>query len=80
MFLGINAEPVKWREDGKQFSLVFRGNPLIDLVELPPHMAELNYDNILCGVIRGALFMVHSTHNIYHAFIHCFISLMVHDD
>jgi hypothetical protein len=37
---------------------MFVGNPLIDLVELPPHMAELNYDNILCGVIRGALFMV----------------------
>lgn len=25
MFLGITAEPVKWREDGKQFSLVFKG-------------------------------------------------------
>lgn len=58
MFLGITAEPVKWTDDGKQFSLVFKGNPLVDFVELPPQYSELNYDNILCGVIRGALQMV----------------------
>jgi len=58
MFLGITAEVVKWRDDGKQFSLTFKGNPLIDFVELPAQYADLNYDNILCGVIRGALNMV----------------------
>jgi len=58
MFLGIAAEVVKWREDGKQFSLVFKGNPLTEFVELPAQYADLHYDNVLCGVIRGALQMV----------------------
>jgi len=58
MFLGITAEVSKWSEDGKQCSLVFKGNPLNDFVELPSQYSALNYSNILCGVIRGALSMV----------------------
>jgi len=83
MFLGITADVTNWRDDNKQFSLVFRGNPLFDFVELPAHLAggttatapasaaaggsaagaaaaepPLQYGNILCGVIRGALQMI----------------------
>lgn len=29
-----------------------------DFVELPPHLANLSFCNLLCGVIRGALEMV----------------------
>jgi hypothetical protein len=42
----------------RPFSPALPGNPLIEFVELPSHLADLNYDNILCGVIRGALQMV----------------------
>lgn len=49
---------MKWREDGKEFSLVFKGNPLHEFVQLPSQYSDLRYSNILCGVIRGALFMV----------------------
>lgn len=58
MFLGITADAVKWRDDGKEFSLVFKNNPLHDFVQLPPQYAALQYSNILCGVLRGALNMV----------------------
>ena len=33
-------------------------NPLAEFVELPPQYQGLNYSNLLCGVIRGALEMV----------------------
>jgi len=58
MFLGIAADVGSWREDGKQFSLTFKGNPMFDFVELPSSMADLQYGNMLCGVIRGALQMI----------------------
>ena len=32
--------------------------PLNHFVELPEELTELNYSNMLCGVIRGALEMV----------------------
>uniref|UniRef100_A0A7S2TRZ6 Trafficking protein particle complex subunit n=1 Tax=Lotharella oceanica TaxID=641309 RepID=A0A7S2TRZ6_9EUKA len=57
MFLGINAE-VRWSSDAKTFSIEFKGNPLIEFVELPEKFKDLDYSNILCGVIRGALNMV----------------------
>lgn len=37
------------------------GNPLATFVELPPTCANLQYSNILCGVIRGALHMVRTS-------------------
>mmetsp|Transcript_18852 Transcript_18852/g.32576 ORF Transcript_18852/g.32576 Transcript_18852/m.32576 type:complete len:85 (-) Transcript_18852:47-301(-) len=39
----------------KEFALVLEENPLTDFVELPPDCKDLNYCNVLCGVIRGAL-------------------------
>jgi hypothetical protein len=30
-------------------------NPLTDFVELPEHLINLDYSNIICGVIRGSL-------------------------
>ena len=57
-FLGINAEVRKWSEDEQSCSLIFKGNPFNDYVELPPQYGELNYSSLICGVIRGALNMV----------------------
>jgi len=58
MFLGITAEVTNWRDDNKQFSLAFKGNPLFDFVELPASLGDLQYGNMLCGVLRGALQMI----------------------
>eukprot|EP00472_Partenskyella_glossopodia_P010293 CAMPEP_0197515812 /NCGR_PEP_ID=MMETSP1318-20131121/818_1 /TAXON_ID=552666 /ORGANISM="Partenskyella glossopodia, Strain RCC365" /LENGTH=185 /DNA_ID=CAMNT_0043064275 /DNA_START=82 /DNA_END=639 /DNA_ORIENTATION=+ len=57
MFLGINAE-VTWGSNTYQFSIEFKGNPLVEFVELPEKLKDLDYSIILCGVIRGALNMV----------------------
>lgn len=37
---------------------IMTDNPLADFVELPDEYRELDYCNLLCGVIRGALEMV----------------------
>lgn len=58
MFLGISPEVTGWNEKNTAFSLIFIENPLIDFVELPPQYRELQYCNILSGVIKGALEMV----------------------
>jgi hypothetical protein len=58
MFLGISPEVTAWNKENSAFSLIFAENPLIDFVELPPQYQELQYCNILCGVIKGALEMV----------------------
>ena len=62
IFLNITPTVTNWTSDGRQFSLVFEENPLADFVELPDDgraQEELWYSNVLCGVIRGALEMVH---------------------
>ena len=58
MFLGIVPEVTAWNKEGSAFSLIFNDNPLLDFVELPPQYQNLQYCNILCGVIKGALEMV----------------------
>jgi trafficking protein particle complex subunit 3 len=59
MFLGITAEVKNFDASAKSFSLIFKENPLDEFVELPPSMSNLKYSNLLCGVIRGALHMLH---------------------
>lgn len=58
MFLGIHADAQRWSEDGKEFSLVYQGSPLELFVELPDDCEGLEYSNLLCGVVRGALSQV----------------------
>jgi hypothetical protein len=55
MFLGIGCDVANVNEQENSYSLIFPDNPLIDYVELPSHLKELNYSNIICGAIRGAL-------------------------
>ncbi|KAI9694983.1 MAG: Trafficking protein particle complex subunit 3 [Bathelium mastoideum] len=62
IFLNITPIVANWTSDNKQFSLIFEENPLADFVELPDDgraQDELWYSNILCGILRGALEMVH---------------------
>jgi hypothetical protein len=58
MFLGITAEVGRWRADGRQCVLSFKGNPLLDFVELPQHLSKLDYSAIINGAIRGACQMI----------------------
>jgi hypothetical protein len=58
-FLGFHSSPVtRWREDGRQCSLVFKQNPLAEFVELPYELYELDYNILICGAIRGSLQML----------------------
>lgn len=60
IYLGISPQVTNWSSDGKEFSLIFDENPLAEFVELPEQFVnDLWYSNILCGVVRGALEMVH---------------------
>merc|ERR1711907_601821 len=56
MFLGV-AGDVRNQSHG-ECSICLPDNPLIEFVELPAGNEELQYSNLLCGVIRGALEMV----------------------
>jgi hypothetical protein len=65
IFLNITPTITNWSSDNKQFSLIFDENPLADFVELPDDVRaqdELWFSNILVGVLRGALEMVHTRH------------------
>ncbi|KJE94127.1 BET3 family protein, variant [Capsaspora owczarzaki ATCC 30864] len=59
MFLGITPTVTGWDAEGREFSLMFDENPLTEFVELPESHKQLRYSNILCGVLRGALQMIH---------------------
>ena len=58
MFLGVSADVTSWNAERTSFCLVIYENPLAEFVELPPHLSELRYSNLLCGAIRGALEMI----------------------
>jgi hypothetical protein len=51
----------RWRPDGRQCVLSFKGNPLLDFVELPASLAQLEYSNVIAGCIRGACAMIQMT-------------------
>lgn len=58
MYLGVTPTVTNWSQGGDEFSLLLENNPLTEFVELPGGHQNLNYSNILCGALRGALEMV----------------------
>jgi len=59
MFLGVAASVTDYDQKTQSFRLVLEDNPLLEFVELPPNLKDkLLYNNILCGVLRGALEMI----------------------
>ncbi|GFR97469.1 trafficking protein particle complex subunit 3 [Elysia marginata] len=58
MYLGLTPVVSNWSTAGDEFSLLLESNPLTEFVELPPGHSNLNYSNLLCGALRGALEMV----------------------
>ncbi|XP_075056744.1 trafficking protein particle complex subunit 3-like protein isoform X1 [Mixophyes fleayi] len=60
MYLGITPSTIGGNAGGNEFSLILDKNPLSEFVEeLPTGRSSLNYCNLLSGVIRGALEMIH---------------------
>ncbi|KAG8444640.1 hypothetical protein GDO86_009704 [Hymenochirus boettgeri] len=60
MYLGITPTMIGGNDGGNGFSLILDKNPLDDIVEeLPSGRSTLSYCNLLSGVIRGALEMIH---------------------
>ncbi|CAF4372600.1 unnamed protein product [Didymodactylos carnosus] len=57
-YLGIVPTISNWSIAGDEFSLLLDGNPLTEFVELPEQCSKLNYNQMICGAIRGALEMV----------------------
>jgi len=62
MFLGMKCDVANFNPEGTSFSLFMFENPLAIFVELPPpnedggaDLSKIQYSNIYCGVIRGAL-------------------------
>ncbi|CAD2089236.1 trafficking protein particle complex subunit 3, putative [Plasmodium vinckei vinckei] len=55
MFLGITGTVTCVNKDSNIYSIIFHENPLCDFVELPKSLSSLNYCNLFCGVIKGAL-------------------------
>ena len=54
MFLGIEGRMTYSKEE-KSFSIMFNENPLDNFVSIPEKLQGVNYSQIICGVIRGAL-------------------------
>ncbi|XP_036920992.1 trafficking protein particle complex subunit 3-like protein [Sturnira hondurensis] len=60
MYLGITPSVACNNSSRNEFSLILDKNPLVEFVEeLPAGRSSLCYCNLLCGIIRGALEMVH---------------------
>jgi len=57
MYLNITPTVTAWSPAYDEFSLMLDNNPLVEFVELPEEHLHLNYSNVLCGAIRGALEM-----------------------
>lgn len=53
MFFGIEAKLNKKSE--QQFTISFMENPFTSNVVLPEKYQELDYSNMMCGMIRGSL-------------------------
>jgi len=58
LYLSVNPVITGWNPASTEFSLVLDSNPLADFVELPDKCQQLQFSNILPGVIKGACEMV----------------------
>ncbi|XP_032744261.1 trafficking protein particle complex subunit 3-like protein [Rattus rattus] len=60
MYLGTTPSVTCHNSSRNEFSLILHKNPLAEFIEeLPAGRSALCYCNLLCGIIRGALEMVH---------------------
>ncbi|KAK2197308.1 bifunctional Bet3 family/NO signaling-Golgi transport ligand-binding domain superfamily/Transport protein particle (TRAPP) component [Babesia duncani] len=55
VFLGISGDTVAIDAEQNHYHIIFHENPLDQFVYIPEHLSDLNYSNLICGVIMGAL-------------------------
>jgi hypothetical protein len=53
MFLNCAATTKEWSEERDACALELESNPMAEFVELPEKYGDLEYCNMLCGVIEG---------------------------
>lgn len=58
LYLNVMPSIDNWSQGNDEFSIILYNNPLTEFVELPDSLQNMNYLNILPGIIRGALEMV----------------------
>ncbi|EGR28645.1 transport protein particle component, putative [Ichthyophthirius multifiliis] len=60
IFTGIRADIEDFRTEGKDimFNMVMNTKPLAEFVEIPEQLNGLQYNNIICGVIKGAIYQI----------------------
>lgn len=58
LYLNVTPSIDNWSQVNDEFSVILYNNPLTEFVELPDSLQNMNYLNILPGIIRGALEMV----------------------
>lgn len=58
IYLNVMPSVDHWSSANDEFSVILYSNPLTEFVELPDSLQNMNYLNILPGIIRGALEMV----------------------
>jgi len=58
MYLNVMPTIDHWSPGSDEFSIILWNNPLTEFVELPDSLQNMNYLNVLPGVIRGALEML----------------------
>ena len=57
-FLGIKGEIEDFKAESPKdisFNIAFSEKPLGDFVEIPEYLRGLQYNNIICGAVRGAI-------------------------
>lgn len=61
MYMNTSVSVEKWSEDGREFSLIIDENPFTEFLSLPEKLVKENllYCNLFCGIIRGALEVLH---------------------
>lgn len=55
MFLGINANSEVVDEEKNLYHITFEDNPLEMFIEMSDSLGDLEYSNVICGTIAGAL-------------------------
>lgn len=58
LYLNVMPSVDHWSQANDEFSIILYNNPLTEFVELPDSLQDMNYLNILPGIIRGALEVV----------------------
>jgi len=66
MYWNQTPKLAQWSEDGNAVSLVFTSEmPIEEFVELPADYPDLQYTNIVCGVVQGGLEAVSMKSKVY---------------